>query len=421
MKKLFLVLLPLVIGLAATAQNERTQMENERKALQRELKEMQAQYNKLRGAEKVNLGQLHALEQKMQLQGRYINNINKELRLLSDDIYTSTLEVNRLQRQLDTLKSQYARSVVYAYKNRGSYDYLNFIFSAGNFNDALKRIAYLRSYRAYRQQQVANIIETQAVIQERKKDLLAKSDQKKKALQNQTQQLNVLADQRKEKDAVVAKLKSQEKEISKQIAAKKKRDNILKGQIAAIIRREIDAAKKAEAARRAAEKKDAAANPTTTTATPAKKEKTYKPLNSSEADIALNNKFELNRGKLPWPVDNGSIVIPFGRSKVGGLDFDSPGISIGTPGPGTPVKSIFDGTVSAVSNTGDGMMIMVRHGQYFSVYSNLSSASVSKNDVIRVGQTIGRAAGADDGSGGQVDLIIMKEYQQVNPTPWLRR
>lgn len=431
MKQLLFLVTTFLLSMPAMAQpaSERAKMENERKALQQELKQMQSEYNKVKGQKKVTLGQLSALQRKMDVQERYIGNINNEIRVLSNEVYLSTLEVNHLQRQLDSLKAQYARSVVYAYKTRSSYDYLNFIFSAHSFNDALKRVGYLRTYRAYRQQQVATIKETQKKIEERKRQLLGKKTQKNTALQNQREQLNVLADQKKEKDVVVSKLKSQEKDLSKQIAAKHKRDKQLRGQIALVIRREIEAARKAEAARVAAERKrDADANrvnatapaPTTTTrkATVAK---VFKPLNSSEKDIALNESFEKNKGRLPWPVDNGGIVIPFGRSKVGKLDFDNAGISIGTPSAGAAVKAIFEGEVSSVNNTGDGMMVMIRHGKYFSVYSNLSSAKVSKGTLVHTGQVIGTTAAADDGSGGQLDLIIMQEYKNINPTPWLRR
>jgi murein hydrolase activator len=429
MKKIFFIAFLSIASLPVFAQQpqtERVRMENERRALQKELKEMQAEYSKVKGQKKVTLGQLNALQRKMNVQERYIGNVNKELHIISDEVYLSTLEINHLQVQLDSFKQQYARSVLYAYKNRSTYNYLNFIFSANSFNDAVKRVAYLRRYREYRQQQVANIIETQKAIEDRKKQLLGKKQQKNAVLQNQTQQLNILADQRKEKDAVVSKLKSQETALSKQIAAKRKRDNVLKSQIAAIVRREIEKARKEEAARIAAEKKANATgtsttNTTTGTTKKATVSKEFKPLNSSAKDIALNASFEKNRGGLPWPVDNGAVIIPFGRSKIGQLDFDNPGVSIGTPSSGAVVKAVFDGEVSAVSNTGDGMMVMIRHGKYFSVYSNLSSANVSKGDAVHTGQPIGRTAQADDGDGGQLDFMIMQEYKNVNPTPWLRR
>jgi murein DD-endopeptidase MepM/ murein hydrolase activator NlpD len=123
-------------------------------------------------------------------------------------------------------------------------------------------------------------------------------------------------------------------------------------------------------------------------------------------------------------VDNGIVSIPFGTSKVDGLSFDNPGITISTPTTGTTVKAVFDGEVSAVSNLGDGMMIVIRHGNYFTVYSNLSSASVSKGSQVRTGQAIGRTAQADDGTGGQLDFLIMVESKSitknVNPESWLR-
>ncbi|HEX6335033.1 MAG TPA: peptidoglycan DD-metalloendopeptidase family protein [Flavisolibacter sp.] len=430
MKKL-LLFIGLFSGLVLQAQQDKAQLERERQQIQQELKEYQSQYNRVKGQKKASLGQLHLIQKKVETQGRYIGNINKEIGTINDEIYLSNLEIYRLQIQLDTLKSQYARSVVYAYKNNSNYDYLNFIFSASSFNDALKRMEYLKSYRAYRQQQMNSIQETQQMIRDRKQQLLTKQSRKKAALQNQQQQLAILEDQKREKDNVVAKLKSQEKELSKEIAAKRKRDSQLKNQIAAVVRREIEAARK-EAERREAERRRAdaeagrTASPGTTTSTAgtvtkpaASKPKSY--LNLNAADIALNNSFEKNRGSLPWPVDNGYVSIPFGTSKVGGLTFDNAGISISTPSAGTPVKAVFDGEVSSVSDLGDGMMVMIRHGKYFTVYSNMSSVSVSKGATVKTGQVIGRTATADDGTGGQLDLILMNERQNVNPTPWLRR
>ena len=425
MKKTVFVFLVLLGSLAGFPQSveDKAKMERERQAIQEEIKEIQSVYSKVKSKQKQSIGQLNLLQKKLALQDKYINNINKEIKIVSDEIYLSSLEVNRLQRQLDTLKKQYEKSVVYAYKNKSTYDYLNFIFSSSSFNDALKRVSYLKSYRSYRQQQVANIIETQKQIEERKQQLLGKKTQKSSALKNQTQQLQVLAEQKKEKDQVVAKLKSQEKDLAKQIATRKKRDQQLKGAIAAVVRREIEAARKEAEAR--AKAKATTTTTASVTAAPAGASKTTaRPksyLDLNEKDVALNASFEKNRGRLPWPVDNGFVSIPFGASKVGGLSMDNPGITISTPSSGGTVKAVFDGEVSSVSNLGDGMMVMVRHGKYFSVYSNLSSSNVSKGSQIKTGQAIGRAGVADDGSGGQIDFLLMVESRNVNPEPWFRR
>ena len=135
----------------------------------------------------------------------------------------------------------------------------------------------------------------------------------------------------------------------------------------------------------------------------------------------MKENFEANKAKLPWPVDNGVVSIPFGSSVVGGLSIDNPGITISTPSAGGSVKAVFSGEVSAVSNLGDGMMVMIRHGKYFTIYSNLSSANVSKGSSVSTGQVIGRTGEADDGSGGQLDFMLMIENRNVNPQPWLHR
>jgi murein hydrolase activator len=422
---------------------DKAQLEKERQEIQKELQEMQGMYNKLKGQTKQSVGQLNILVRQINLQEQYISSINKELRNIDDDIYLSELEIYRLNKQLDTLKSQYAKSIVYSYKNRSNYDYVNFIFSATSFNDAIKRVAYLKSYRSYREKQVNTIHETQQLIAQRKKQQLARKDQKNVALQSQTKQVQELAVQKKEKDAVVAQLKSKEKDLQKQIADKKNRDAKLKNAIFAIIERErvkaIEEEKKRLAAIKAEKDKNPVVDPKTKTtevagtkpgtnpvvtktnekAPPAVK--TYVPLNANETALAAS--FKVNYGKLPWPVDNGVVCSNFGTNKIEGtlLTEDNPGITICTPSAGVAVKSIFDGEVLSVFNMGDGMAVMIKHGNYYTIYSNLSSTSIAKGATVKTGQQIGKAGTDESGGGGKVDLILMQDKKNINPRPWLRR
>ncbi|MGQ0740109.1 MAG: murein hydrolase activator EnvC family protein [Bacteroidota bacterium] len=447
-KKIISFLLPACIFSGAAMSQpaqDKSELEKERQAIQQELKEIQGMYNKVKGQTKQTLGQLNVLNRKIVLQEQYLSNINREIRAIDDDIYLSNLEIYRLQKQLDTLKTQYARTVVYAYKNKSSYDYLNFIFSANNFNDAVKRISYLKSYRSYREKQVTTILDTRQLIAKRKEQQLGRKEKKNTALTNQTKQVQELEVQKKEKAAVVAQLKSKEKDLSKQIAVKKKRDRDLNNAITAIVRREIEAAKakaKAEAdAKRKADDLAKKNNPTTapesnpvdptTTRTPGtttskRNEAVKKPdsyLNLNEKDVALNSSFAANRAKLPWPVDNGVVTLRFGNNKIENtlLTFDNPGLTIATPSSGVAVKAVFDGEVSAVYSLGDGTAITIRHGKYFTTYSNLSGVSVSKGATVKTGQQIGRVGKDDDGNGGQIDFILMIETRNVDPLPWLRR
>jgi len=434
-----------LFSVAAQPITDKTQLEKERQDIQRELKEIQGLYNKVKGQTKLTIGQLAVLNRKINLQEQYIGSISKELRTIDDDIYLSELEIYRLNKQIDTLKTQYARTVVYAYKNKSNYDYLNFIFSASGFNDAIKRIAYLKSYRTYREKQVNIILETQQLIAKRKEQQLGRKQSKNVALENQTKQVEELAVQKKVKAEVVSQLKSKEKDLGNQIAQKKKRDRDLNNAIVAIVKRDIKAAEdKAKAEAEAKRKANEIANKTnavTTTATkpdnPEKKvttiaepkvvkktEPEVKPesyLNLNAKDVALNSSFQANRALLPWPVDNGVVTFGFGTNRIDNLSFDNPGITIATPSQGVTVKAVFEGEVRGIYNLGDGMAVTIRHGKYFTTYSNLSGVTVSKGDIVKTGQQIGRAGSNEAGNAGQIDFILMVETKNVDPRPWLRR
>jgi septal ring factor EnvC (AmiA/AmiB activator) len=373
------------------------------------------------------IGQYNLIDRKIKLQNRYISNISKEVRLINDDIYLSNIEIYRLSKLLDTLKAQYSRSVVYAYKNRSNYDFLNFVFSANSFNDAVKRVAYLKRYRVYREQQVNTIKETQALIAKRKEEQIAKKRQKDDALQNQTEQAKVLEVQRKEKDVVLTQLKSQQKDLEKQLAAKKKKDRDLKNAITALINREIDRRKKEAAAAANTNKPATTTTPGSTGVvnTPTKTVVTREvTVFNTDADLKLNASFETNRNKLPWPIDEGYVCVHFGPYQIGDtkLRGDNPGITICTQQAGVNVKSVFNGEVFGIFNIGDTKSIMIRHGKYFTVYSNLSSVNVSKGATVSTNQVIGKvAADEDDNQGGKLEFLLMEDKKNLNPEPWLRR
>lgn len=426
-RSIYLIVFIAFLPVFVFAQDDKAQLEKERQDIQNEIKQINGQLSRVKGQTKQIVGQYNLIDRKIKLQNKYINTISKEIRLIDDDIYLSNVEIYRLSKLLDTLKAQYSRSVLYAYKNRSNYDYLNFIFSANSFNDAIKRITYLKSYRAYREQQVNTIKETQALIARKKDDQLTKKKQKDNALKNQTDQAKELEGQKKDKDVVLKELKSQQKDLEKQLASKKKKDRELQSAITSIINREIAAAKK-KAADETARNKPVTTTPTTpnnnnaTTSTkPVVRESV---VFNTEADLKLNAGFENNRLKLPWPVDQGYVCVHFGPYQIGDtkLKGDNPGITICTPQPGINVKSVFDGEVVSVFNIGDSKSVMIRHGKYFTVYSNLSSVSVTKGAVVRTNQSLGRvAANEEDGDGGKLEFLLMQENKKLNPESWLRR
>jgi septal ring factor EnvC (AmiA/AmiB activator) len=410
--------------LFAQQPEDKTQLEKERQDIQKEIKEIQSEYDKVKGQKKQMIGQYNLIDRKIKLQNRYISNISKEIRYIDDDIYMSNVEIYRLSKLLDTLKAQYSRSVIYAYKNRSNYDFLNFIFSANSFNDAIKRVAYLKSYRAYREQQVNTIKETQALIAKRKEDQIGKKKQKDVALKDQTEQAKSLEGQKKEKDVVLSQLKSHEKDLEKQLAAKKKKDRDLKNAITALINREIEARKR-KAAEDANNAKPVAPTTPGSNETVIKKPVVTKEITvfNTDADLKLNASFENNRARLPWPVDEGYVCVHFGSYQIGDtkLKGDNPGITICTPKAGENVKSVFGGEVFGIFNIGDTKSVMIRHGKYFTVYSNLSSVSVSKGASVSTNQLLGKVAEDEDGQGGKLEFLLMEDKKNLNPEPWLHR
>ena len=405
-------------------------LQRQREQLKKEIEQTEKALRETRKTAKVNIGQLSLINKKMDLQGNIIDNIHGEINNLNSDIYVAQKEVNKMSRVLDTLKHEYANSMVYAYKNRSNYDFLNFIFSASSFNDAVKRVAYLKSYRSYREMQAENILRTQDMLEDRIKILSGTKQRKNTVLKEQDKEMSQLEKQQEEKKVIVNKLKGQQKELTVQVNAKRKQDAKLKNMITAMIKREIEIARneaaKKEKARLAALKKNkpdtknstADNNSTTRAETPPSRSKNSSVLVSSEEDKALDASFERNHGSLPWPA-SGFIIEHFGLNKLpGNIDYENPGVTIGVK-IGEPVKAVFDGEVTLVSYIEDKQAVFIKHGKYFTVYSNLASANVQRGQAVKTGQVIGKAGGNDEGQG-QVDFILMKESNNVNPEQWLR-
>lgn len=428
-RKIVITFTFLLIAFAGFAQApSKDALEKQREELKKDIQATEKALIETQKTTKVNLGQLSLINKKLNLQDNIVNNISGEIRNLSDNIYLSQLEINKIKRILDTLKVEYAKSMVYAYKNRSNYDFLNFIFSANNFNDAIKRIAYLKSYRNYREMQAENILKTQAMLEDKIQNLSGMKTQKNVVLTEKDKELSKLQKQKDEKATIVNQLKGRQKELLSQVKAKRKQDGKLKSAITAMIRREIERAR-AEAARKEKERLAEAKKNNTTdnskaneTATSSAKPRSTIPsgnvLVSSEADKALNASFVKNKGALPWPCD-GYVITHFGPNQYpGGIDYNNPGVSIGVK-EGASVKSVFDGEVTLVNYMDDKQVVFIKHGQYFTVYSNLASASVQRGEKVKTGQVIGKAGLNDDGNG-EVDFILMDENNNVNPESWLK-
>lgn len=433
MKKLILFCTATLLyaGTLLQAQSK-AELEKQRAAIQREIEDVKRSLNETKKNKKETLGQLSLVQKKLGLRMAEINNINQQINLIDGDINQSYKDIGKLKKDLDTLKTQYQKSVLYAYKNRSNYYFLNFIFSANSFNDALKRVAYLRSYRTYREQQVATIERTQELLEQKISGLNENKEKKTVVLSEQNKQKQMLEVEKKEKDVVVSKLKAREKELNNEIAAKKKQDLNVSKAITAAIRRATEAAAKEAAAKRKAEalantNRNAATTTAPSTAPVAKNEtRVIKPSKSifddDPATRALSDDFEKNRGSLPWPIESGRVSMHYGPQAIEGttVRYDNKGITIETDA-GKSVKAVFDGEVTGVISIGSVDAVVIKHGKYFSTYSNLESVSVSKGQQVKRGQVIGKVAEKDAGDGDLEFLISNDKDQYLNPESWLRR
>ncbi|MBX3256730.1 MAG: peptidoglycan DD-metalloendopeptidase family protein [Chitinophagaceae bacterium] len=426
----FIVSILLLLFSAAQAQQTKEELEKERKEIQREIEELRQSQNSIKKDKNTSIAQLKRVQALIRKRDEIIATINKQVELIDNDIFSNNREIDRLTKRLDTLKAQYAKTIEYAYKNRNSYDMLNFIFSSVSFNDAIKRIAYLKAYREYRGKQVENISKTQQLLSQKNETLAANKMLKSKTLTEQSQEMKKLEEEKKEKDAVVSKLKAKESELEKQLTTKRKLENNIKNSIAAIIKREIREAAEAKAKRDAAAAKAAAANKTTTAATASTAKATgtraANKLEDTPEVTAVSVGFENNRRKLPWPVSKGTITGKFGTQKIEGtrITEDNIGIYIQTD-IGATVKAVYEGTVSSVHNFGDGSAVTIRHGKYLTTYYNLTGVSVSREQEIKLGQVLGKAGESEDEDGiGKVlfvvTMVVGSNPKYLNPEDWIK-
>ncbi len=442
--KIFIVVFLYPLLVLSQQQPTKDELQKQKKQLEQEIKELNDLQESISKNKKLSLKQLAVIQAKVKKREQLISSINKDIRRVEDQLYANEVEINHLKKELDTLKQNYAKSIVFAYKNRGSYEYLNFLFSAKDFNDAFKRITYLKSYRQYRETQAETIIKTQDLLSQATTTLNNTKTEKTQVLKTQNEQLTALENDKKENARVVQDLKDQEKEVQAQLRKREKQRQELNKAIAAAIRREIDEANRKEKERLAKLKADAAnskaptttkptetskptiknaTEPTTGVAGGGKKDRDYTVFETTEEGLTRSINFENNKSKLPWPVSGGLVTHEFGIEKVNGVTIQNDGITIAVP-VGTSVKCVADGEIMQIIDLEDDKAVMVNHGKYFTVYNKLSDATVSKGQKVSAGTIVGKAATSLDGSGGEIEFRVMTskndKSQYINPRNWLR-
>jgi murein hydrolase activator len=328
-----------------------------------------------------------------------IQGISKEVNLIDVDIIDKTNHINNLEKQLAQLKSEYEKVIFQTWKTRNVYNRLMFVFSGKDLGEIYRRLRYLREFASFRKQQGIILVSMKNELQHNLTSLETSKKSKIVLLDSKTEEKYKLEREKQKQDVYVKQLKQKEVSLKKQLAEHQKKRNELNNFIEKIIAEEI---------RKANEGKD--------------KAQKGKFLLTPEEKL-VSDQFDKNRGKLPWPVEQGLIISRYGvhiHEVERNVKVDNPGIDIQTV-PGTKVRSIFNGVVSGIySLPYYNMGITIRHGEYISFYTNLQEVYVKKGDVVTVKQEIGKIFTESDNKT-ILHFQIWKGQVKNNPELWIAK
>lgn len=415
LQRLLLLFLFVSVTTATIAQTS-SELKRNKEAIQREIDLLQRNLNATSSSKKLTMGQIRAINSKIRLMQNKISIINSEVKNLDNQIHENTNEVHTLKGQLGQLKKEYAGMVRFAQRNKNAYDKMMFIFASDNFNQAYKRIKYFQQFGQYRKKQADYIQGTQKKIEYKIVVLDKNLKEKSHLLTEQEQEKVKLGKNKVEQSQMLSQISKQEKQFRQDIAERKRKQGEIDRAIRSAIQREIELARKKaeEEERLAAQKAIAEGRPV-----PVAKEKTNSSyLTASPESAKLSAGFENNRGRLPWPVGQYSIVERFGNHTEGQANYTNDGINILTE-PGATVKAVFEGDVLFVRELYGTYIVALRHGDYFTIYQNLKTVNVAKGNKVETKQVLGVVASKEDGP--ILHFEIMRGQTKLNPEAWIAK
>lgn len=447
MKRFFVLLVSslwLTIPLFAQSNKLIKELENRRGTLQQQIAETESLLKNTKKDVGSQLNSLAALSGQIEERKRYILTMNKDMEAIDRELSSIEKQLSKLRRDLKDKKKKYESSVQYLYKNKSIEEKLMFIFSAQSLEQTYRRMRYVREYATYQRIQGEEILKKQDQIGRKKAELQQVKAAKEGLLKERESEKAKLEVQEKDKRTMVANLQKKQKGLQGEINKKRREANQLNARIDKLIAEEIERARKRaeEEARQEARQREAEARKGNSKGSQGSKEKDTadtsststasrpkaKPLDSytmSRADRELSDNFINNRGKLPMPVSGAYIITShYGEYAVEGLrnvKLDNKGIDIQGK-PGAQARAIFNGKVAAVFQLNGLFNVLVRHGNYISVYCNLSAPSVKSGDTVTTKQSIGQIF-SDPNDGGRTVLHfqLRREKEKLNPEPWLNR
>ncbi|MNX60508.1 Murein hydrolase activator EnvC precursor [compost metagenome] len=411
-------LLSLIFICATTfmwAQDSQQEKLEQRKAqIQQEIRDNEKMLQSVKKKEKSAVNVFLIQANKIKLKEKLINTTARQEKILNNDMYINQLKVNKLKRELAVLKEDYAKMILKSYKSRSEQSRAMFILSSESFLQAYKRAQYLKQYTNFRKNQGLEIQSKTAQLVDFNAKLDGQRKVKKKIIAENQKEKQSLEVEKKEQQKLVNAIKKDKNKIIADTRSKQAEAKRIDRQIDRLIREAIAEANRKAAAERA---KD---NPGSTVSTA--------PVSSSKIALTPEGKilaadFKANRGKLPWPVEKGFISLGYGDQQhplYPGVTVHNSGVEITTES-GATARAVFEGTVSSVIVLSPiNRAVMIQHGDYFTVYQNLSQVFVEKGDKVNIKQSIGKVRTSGDTGKTIIKFLILQNTSNNNPEGWLQ-
>jgi murein hydrolase activator len=424
-----------LLGFIALAQaqggDQQRKLEARKKELLREMKALNALLKDEGSKEKTVEAKISENDARIKLTEKIISTTRKQTRLLTDNIYLNQLKINKLNKELKVLKEDYAKTLLHAYKSKSDQSRIMFILSSKNFLEAYKRVQYMKQYASFRKVQGDELRDKMTELETLLVTLESQKKEKVVILDQNQKDKRVLEKDIDEQTRLKKSIQKNKKKYLTEINAKERENRQIDRKIEAVIQAAIAEANRKAAA--AAAKKAAESGTATTTAKPAKSSSSASaPAASSEsagkisltaAGKVISDNFKANKGRLPWPVEKGYISSSFGTHPSpldSSVTIRNSGIEITTE-EGAAIKAVFGGEVSQIIDLGGGKRgVLILHGDFLTIYSNLSSISVSPGDKVSVGQRIG-TVGRDYDGRSVLKFIVSQNSKLQDPATWLAR
>lgn len=433
----FLAIL-LLISFSSFGQATSEKLKTEQARLEKKISNTKSLLDKTKSNTEQSLNELRLIDNQIKFREELVTNFDNQVRGAEVKVLEKDSEIKELTQKLARLKAQYKQLLLYAYKHRNKFGRMMFIFSSTNYNEAIKRGAYLERIADIQNKQFLIIRQHQGLIKEEINSIEKEKQYKLKVLEEKRREKAAIEQDKKKQELTYKKFKQEEGKLLAQLKEDERKKEVLKQKISAAIQKEIADAeakrKKAEkaAAEAEAKKKNTASSGTTTggttstskpVATTEKKEVAF---TETKESAALSKSFEGNKGKLPWPVDKGSITEGFGKNAhptLEGVYTNNNGIDISAP-KNAQVRAVFEGEVTSVLNIpGAGKVVIIKHGNYRTVYSNLQDTYVKSGSKVTTKQAIGSLLVKEGSSVSvahfEVHQVVGTVVQCLNPTLWV--